>query len=279
MLLLIDFAYSASEQLLSLWEENEDKRYLGLLIVITFGSFVSSIVLTGFLYAWFASSQCHLNQAFISVNLALCFLVSVVAVIPPVQEANPQSGLAQAAMVTIYATYLVASAITSEPPGPTGDVTCNPLIEGGKAQTTTILMGSLFTFIALAYSTSSAAVQNITGDESRPLLSSHLQDAVEAGALPSSTLDTEQQDSVYPSDDEKDAVMYNYSFFHFIFTIASMYLAMMVTNWDNPEEEYGAVQGKNMAAVWVKVVSSWLALLLYGWTLVAPLVWTEREWN
>lgn len=32
-------------------------------------------------------------------------------------------------------------------------------------------------------------------------------------------------------DDEEDRVTYNYSFFHLIFTMASMYLVMLLTNW------------------------------------------------
>lgn len=33
------------------------------------------------------------------------------------------------------------------------------------------------------------------------------------------------------------------------------------------------------AAVWVKVVTSWVALLLYGWTLLAPVLLPDREWH
>ncbi len=35
----------------------------------------------------------------------------------------------------------------------------------------------------------------------------------------------------------------------------------------------------NMGSVWVKMVSSWLSVLLYVWTLVAPAVLTGREFN
>ncbi|KHJ75098.1 hypothetical protein OESDEN_25286, partial [Oesophagostomum dentatum] len=32
-----------------------------------------------------------------------------------------------------------------------------------------------------------------------------------------------------------------------------------------------------MASVWVKIVSSWLCVALYGWTLVAPALFPDRE--
>ncbi|KAI8904778.1 serine incorporator/TMS membrane protein [Gorgonomyces haynaldii] len=278
MILLIDFAYIVSDTLLVWWEDNEDRRYLAILAFLTIACFVTTIVLTGFLYAWFAGSGCQLNQFFISFNLVLCLIVSIAAISPPVQEANPKSGLAQAAMVAIYATYLVASAITSEPAGPNGDMHCNPLIETGKTQTTSIVMGSVFTFLALAYSTSSAAVQSISTDESVPLLTGQrVQEAVNTGALSSSALE-EGQDGQYPQDDEHDGVVYSYSFFHFVFMIGSMYLAMLVTNWDTVNETNTTV-GKSMAAAWVKIISGWLVLMLYVWTLVAPIVLPDRSWD
>nr|KAJ3419285.1 hypothetical protein HK105_007166 [Polyrhizophydium stewartii] len=283
VILLIDFAYTFSETLLAWWEENEDKRYLALLVLITFGSYIAGLVISILMYLWFGRGGCRLNQFFITFNLILCVITSVLAASPMVQEANPKSGLAQASMVAIYSTYLVASALSSIPAGDDGDTTCNPLNEADKTQTTTIVMGALFTFLALAYSTSRAAMQPGLINSDSAGASSHLYAAVESGAVPSSALDTDEDDDRqgnYPVDDEKDAVQYSYSFFHFIFVIASMYLAMLITNWDTVtiSSDDLAVVGKSMAAAWVKVVSSWLVLILYGWTLVAPIVMPDRDW-
>lgn len=35
----------------------------------------------------------------------------------------------------------------------------------------------------------------------------------------------------------------------------------------------------NEASMWVKVISSWLCLALYSWTLVAPILLPNREFN
>ena len=59
-----------------------------------------------------------------------------------------------------------------------------------------------------------------------------------------------------------------------------MYLAMLLTNWDTVskvDSDYRV--GKSMTAVWVKVVSSWCVLILYLWTLIAPLVVPDRSWE
>ncbi|KAJ3142239.1 hypothetical protein HDU90_004512 [Geranomyces variabilis] len=296
IVLLIDFAHTFSETLLELWEENEDRRYLGLLLVVTFGAFAAAIALTGVLFAWFGSPACKLNQFFISFNLILCFIVSASSILPAVQEANQKNGLAQAAMIAIYATYLVASAIVSEPEDPEHGNVCNPTNRSEKTQTTTLVLGTVFTFIALAYSTTRAATKSGAmgggggeDEASLPLISDqagsgrHLRSAVDSGALPSRALyDKDDEDDGEgrfgpPSDDEKDGVQYNYSFFHFIFFLASMYLAMLMTAWNYVDKtDEVSVVGKSMGAVWVKIVSGWIVLALYGWTLFAPVLLPDR---
>lgn len=104
----------------------------------------------------------------------MCFLVTIVSITPAVQEANPKSGLAQAAMVTIYATYLVGSALISVPTAD-DDYSCNFTNEPGKSTATMTALGVVFTFIALAYSASNVATRGSLGtsttDEGAPLVS------------------------------------------------------------------------------------------------------------
>ncbi|RKP22824.1 serine incorporator/TMS membrane protein [Syncephalis pseudoplumigaleata] len=79
-------------------------------------------------------------------------------------------------------------------------------------------------------------------------------------------------------DDETEACAYNYAFFHLIFALATMYVAMLLTDWNsmqgNPKELMRI--GQSYTAVWVRVVSAWICVLLYAWTLVAPLLFPNR---
>lgn len=34
--------------------------------------------------------------------------------------------------------------------------------------------------------------------------------------------------------------------------------------------------GRSHVAFWMRVISSWVSQLLYGWTLAAPLIWPDR---
>jgi serine incorporator 1/3 len=167
--------------------------------------------------------------------LILAVLITLLCISPAVQEANPKSGLAQASMVAGYCTYLVLSAV-----GNHTHEGCNPLHKSaGATQTTTVIIGGVFTFVAIAYSTTRAATLSkaftaapkgngtialddsgeLGGMASGPSVITKqptpkntpryqaLLAAVEAGAIPASALNDRslyRQDGDDDSDDEGD---------------------------------------------------------------------------
>lgn len=159
LVLLVDFAHCWSEMCLENWESSPNSNlWQWILIGSTGGMYAATITLTGVMYAFFAGPECSLNRFFISFNLALCILITIICIHPAIQEANPRSGLAQSSMVAVYCTYLIMSAV-----GNRTNAQCNPLRKSGAAtgtRTTTVVLGAIFTFIAIAYSTSRAATQS-----------------------------------------------------------------------------------------------------------------------
>ncbi|KAL9941026.1 hypothetical protein V8E36_000514 [Tilletia maclaganii] len=157
LVLLVDFAHTWSETCLQNWEETDSDFWKYTLLGSTMGLYGVTIAITSVLYAYFAPSGCSLNQFFISFNLALVLVLTILCIHPAVQEANPRSGLAQSSMVAAYCTYLIASALMNR-----DDEHCNPITRGrgGTAKTTTVVLGAAFTFLAIAYSTSRAATQS-----------------------------------------------------------------------------------------------------------------------
>ncbi|CAO3664278.1 unnamed protein product [Umbelopsis ramanniana] len=313
LVLLVDFAHNWSESCLEKWEMSDNNKWKWVLIGGTLLMFAGAITLTGIMYGYFALNGCSLNQFFVTFNMILCFIITFLCVTPAVQEANPRSGLSQSSIVVIYCTYLILSAVANEP----NDKQCNPLRKSVGPQTTSVVLGAIFTFLAIAYSTSRAATQlralttkndyeTLNTSSAVPLRTNQVDAgarnmdpnvsssrqaliaAVESGALPASALnesDDEDDDSYDTKDDERHGAVYNYSFFHFIFAIAVMYVAMLLTNWntivdvpDDAQTDNGDLVriGQSYTAVWVKVVSSWLCHLIYGWTLVAPVVMPDR---
>lgn len=117
--------------------------------------YITTITLTGVLYGYFAGSGCGLNRFFISFNLALCIISTIMSIHPTVQASNSRSGLAQAGMVAAYCTYLITSAVANH-----DHESCNPFTRSSATGTTAVVLGAIFTFLAIAYSTSRAATQS-----------------------------------------------------------------------------------------------------------------------
>ncbi|ORX72949.1 putative TMS membrane protein [Linderina pennispora] len=298
LVLLVDFAYNLAEGCIERWEDTGRPLWKYLLVGGTCAFYIAFAAMTVVDYVFFADRGCGRNQFFITINMVLCILVSVAAVHPLVQEANVRSGLAQAGMVTAYASYLVTSALAGSPAGDVsnGEPECNPLAKAASARATMAIVGAFFTIGAICYSTTNAAtkgntlIRNNSGyeplanDEDVPmthqtnaqLRANALRDAVASGALPESALDAQDEDE---QDDERSGVQYNYTFFHVIFCLASMYAAMLLTNWNSIDsKDKVIIIGRSTTAVWVKIITSWLCMLLYSWTLIGPVVLPDREW-
>ncbi len=161
LVLLVDFAHTWSETCLENWEKSSSNFWQWILLGSTACMYIFTIAITTILYIFFAGSGCTLNRFFISFNLALCIVITVMSVHPTVQEHNPRSGLAQSGMVAAYCSYLIFSAVSNHIHE---QQSCNPLRNGSTtangSKTTVMLLGAVFTFLAIAYSTSRAATQS-----------------------------------------------------------------------------------------------------------------------
>ena len=82
------------------------------------------------------------------------------------------------------------------------------------------------------------------------------------------------------NDDEREGVSYNWSLFHIMFGLSTLYVMMTLTNWYSPGADKSLETiSSNMAAVWVKAISAWLCFGIYMWTLVAPVVLPDRDFS
>ncbi|AEO66714.1 uncharacterized protein THITE_2115040 [Thermothielavioides terrestris NRRL 8126] len=160
LILLVDLAHNWAEYCLAQIENSESKTWRVILIGSTLGMYLASLAMTIVQYIFFASSGCSMNQAAITINLLLWIAISFISVHPTVQEHNPKAGLAQAAMVAVYCTYLTMSAVSMEPDD-SEDGHCNPLVLGQGTRTTSIVVGAIVTMLTVAYTTTRAATQSL----------------------------------------------------------------------------------------------------------------------
>uniref|UniRef100_A0A672FHS6 Serine incorporator 1 n=1 Tax=Salarias fasciatus TaxID=181472 RepID=A0A672FHS6_SALFA len=284
LVLLIDFAHSWNESWVEKMEEGNSRCWYAALLSVTTLNYLLSLVSLVLFYVYYTHSDgCTENKVFISINMLLCLGASVMSILPHIQESQPRSGLLQSSLVTLYTMYLTWSAMTNEP-----DRKCNPSLlsiiglnstaPAGQGQVVQWwdaqgIVGLVLFLMCVLYSSirnSSTAQVNkltLTSDESALIEDGAHGDSLEEDGGPSRAVDN-----------ERDGVTYSYSFFHFMLFLASLYIMMTLTNWYSPDSSYEVMTSK-WPSVWVKICSSWICIALYVWTLVAPLVLVNRDFD
>jgi len=283
LVLIIDFAHSWAEAWYGNYQEDQSKGWLCALLTFTGMMYAGALTALVMLFVYYTgqySGQCKLHEFFMSFNLILCVVMSVVSILPQVQEHMPQSGLLQSAMISMYVMYLTWSAVSNSPRtdckpdifGPTNTSTTTTPSPDTKIEHPTFdtenIVGLVIWFLCVLYSSittsNSGSASKLTGTD-MVLLSKDEGSGgdVEAGAA---------------RDNEEGEVAYSWSLFHVMFALATLYVMMTLTNWYSPSGDLSSYSS-NSAAMWVKIISSWLACAIYLWTLIAPAVLQDREFG
>ncbi|KAE8745732.1 hypothetical protein FOCC_FOCC007528 [Frankliniella occidentalis] len=289
LILIIDFAHSWAERWVGRYEETESKWWYVALLSATAFNYILALTGVILLYVFYTSpGDCGLQKFFISFILILAVAVSSVSIMPSVQERQPRSGLLQSSVVTLYATYLTWSALSSS-----SDDQCNPGLLGIIGTTKSkvgfdqqAIVGLVIWMCCILYSSVRSA-----SSSSKLTMSEHV--LVKDGGVHSSMqgdaslIDNEERGTLTEDngssgqkvwDNEDEGVAYSWSFFHLTFCLSTLYIMMTLTNWYQPNSSLATLNA-NDASMWVKVISSWMCMGLYLWTLIAPVVLSNREFN
>ncbi|KMQ93022.1 putative serine incorporator-like isoform 1 protein [Lasius niger] len=204
----------------------------------------------------------------------------IVSVLPTVQEHQPRSGLLQSSVVTLYVVYLTWSGISNSP-----DQQCNPgflgIFAGNDVQNRVTfdkesIIGLIIWFSCVLYSSLRTASKSskITMSENVLVQDNGADYTTVEGRNP----DAESGNDAKVWDNEEEKVAYNWSFFHLMFALATLYVMMTLTNWYKPNSSLDTLNA-NAASMWVKIISSWMCLTLYVWSLIAPAVFPNRDFS
>jgi hypothetical protein len=281
LVLIVDFAHSWNEAWLDNYEESQNKGWYGALMFFTCFFFAGAIALVVVFFIYYASGDCQLHKFFISFNLILCVIISVMSVLPKVQEANPKSGLLQASLITLYVMYLTWSSMTNNP-----NRACNPsltkilniTVSGDPNSNSAIANIDWTSVISLVIFLICVLYASIRSSSHSSLGKLTLQESTHLSESKPSDIGDGEAGRQTVWDNEEEGVAYSYSFFHFMFVLASLYIMMTLTHWYKPES-VDPTKVVNEPSMWIKIASSWVCVLLYGWTLIAPIVLTGRDFG
>merc|ERR1712188_65656 len=80
-------------------------------------------------------------------------------------------------------------------------------------------------------------------------------------------------------EDEEELGAESWWYFHLMMVASALYMAMLLTDWSTQPDTVNGVPlshdesgeySVSLGSFWVKVVSQWVALAMYAWTLLAP---------
>ncbi|XP_057701973.1 serine incorporator 1 isoform X2 [Corythoichthys intestinalis] len=303
LVLLVDFAHSWNESWLDKMENGNSRGWYAALLVVTITNYTLSFVAIVLFFVFYTKPDiCAINKFFISFNMLFCIVASVTSTLRKVQESQRRSGLLQSSIITLYVTFLTWSAMSNEP-----DENCNPSLLSIVQQ----LVGPTMAPLEIENQTAVVIIstedpvpntpylqwwdgQSIVGltifvlciiyssirSSSTSQVNKLTMASKDSEMLPedcSLELAEERSGPMRVKDNEQDLVQYSYSFFHFMLFLASLYIMMTLTHWYSPDADYTITS--KWPAVWVKITSSWLCLSLYIWTLVAPMILTNRDFS
>lgn len=271
-IILIDLAYSWNEA----WVQNsidaDSVEYgtggkwlvaiVAAIVVLYSGCMISVI----FLYRHF--SGCALNDTLITITLLLIIAITAV-------QLNSEGGnLLTSATMSVYAMYLLISAVSHNP-----NDTCNPLL--GDNGTFEIIVGLALTFLSLVWT-------GWSWTNERVLTSSGLKENSSQSIMntdrPLDGLDIpflEEQNNyvggvvVDQSDDDGNSINTSNELWklNIVLALVSCWITVSLTGWGTIQSE------EEIVNLWFITLSQWLAMGLYAWTLAAPVLFPDRDFS
>ncbi|KAL7430679.1 hypothetical protein ACHAXM_003122 [Skeletonema potamos] len=267
-IILVDVAYNWNES----WIEKADKaetdegtgkgkKWLGAILFSCFVLFAGSFAGIIILFVHFGG--CSSNDAFISITLVGSILVTVVQL-----TMSDTGSLLTSASMTAYVTYLCGAAVSKNP-----NPVCNPKL--GQTSAGNIVLGMLFVFISLMW-TGLSNTNRLGGpvNEDHEASVTDAEEARPVGGVVVNNEDTEAADTASPKS-------FNNAWrLNAVLALVCCWYAMTLTGWGSIENR-GDVSNPDAGAVsmWMLIVSQWIALLLYLWTLIAPRLFPDRDFS
>lgn len=260
IILLIDFAYSWNQDWMS-DEKGWAVPVLGVSAVFYLSSLAALIV---FFVEFGRDEACSENKTFISLTLISSVIYSLLSV----TEWCEHGALLPSSIITLYSYWILWSVLTD------GKDECNPFQSDSPVQ---VVIGFVLGAASVTYAgwNLSNKTESLIADQVSPeaSLMDNATGAANYSGVTEEKADIEadvEEEEAMPATDPNQSLK-----FHLVMAGASCYAAMLLTSWGfTTEGEYNSSSSR-----WIKILSQWMTIILYFWSLVAPYACPGRNFD
>lgn len=300
VVILIDFAYKVHEALAVRVERMQSHleqeyatvglcqngwKFIYLGVVLTLLSASCAVLFWLFHFVNKNPVNCSEDKLF----LAITFISGVVLTLMSASRYFGQRGTVAPSVLFAYCTWMVWSAMTSNP-----KVGCAPIQYDGSSKWAPAvgILISTAAFMWMAYSSTSSVpgVVASKSEETKPAATSQSTATPlltgDGAAAPTTVTrgesKTEHADEEHASSTPGPAKPHadRYWVFHLVMVLGAMYMSMVLSNWQTDANKATYVSNNvDKTTMWLKIASEWIAIVMFAWTLVAPRIFPDRDFS
>ena len=247
----------------------------GITLLTLFGILTVGNI-TWLVYQFIEFSACPGNLAILITTSIVLFVMYALVFF----RTRTDASVFTSALVGSYCLYLQWSAMSSNT-----DKACNPFNENSNSglnstgnTITMMILGLIFTFAALfvvSATTHKAEDSNLTTDVNRALLEDEADSGEKVGDIEENGVKkTAEEMHVFP-------ITRATIFFQLLLTLAAIYYAMLLTNWGNPVylTQNASFFTPNNTSYWCQITAMWISMLIYLFSLLAPVCFPDRSFG
>lgn len=298
ILILIDFAYDIHEWLLGhaaeydarLEADGYEANLCGNCwrvgyVFLSMGILLAAIA--GCIIMFFVLPDCSLNTFVIAQTIVLGVVYTILSVTEKVGK-----GLLPPAVLFLHSVFLSWSAIRSNP-----DIVCNDA--AADSSFSGVAIGVLVAACSLTWTSfrMGGSAYNVfrcggpdpedeeaAAEEAERKRVANLEAALTEQKAADSSDDEDKpkkRKQAFGKDDDDEVPNDQVHWpFHVVMALGALYLGMLLTNWGSYETtSLTAATELSETSMWVKLISQWLSVLVYLWTLFAPVCCSSRDFR
>lgn len=275
MVVIIDLAYQVNDWMVATSNSGEyggSAESCGLddalMWLLAFSVLLFGVALAGIVCLFVFFGECSTTTAFVAITLVLCVAVTLTQV-----GLSENGNLLTSAAVCAYGVFVLYTAVTRDP-----HAECNPSLRNKGHDWLAVSVGLTLAFVSLVWTTQASAdsVGAVIdgGDTSlhAELVSTKEPGDEEGGDAASEALGPPPMDCLDGGDREGAR-------FNLALVLVTMYVGCTLTNWGTWDAAAGGTRAPLAGSIsmWLNVAAQWCLFLLYEWSLVAGLVFPDRD--